>query len=158
MVMAAVVSAQYISARTIKDLYGPMRARSARMTALNQIRFRLADARIGSCAVSEYGHYILYTDPNIGDTSYSLLYFSPGAETLYYVEDLNATGSIHVESIAKGPIEINFTLGSTDLDTGGVVYKGVDAIVTCYVRTSERLAYSNVDERDGETVIHLRNP
>lgn len=159
MVMAAVAGLQYISARTIVEIYPPARARSARMTALNQIRLRLADAKIGSCAVSMDGSYILFTDPNIGANSYSLLYFSSGAKTLYYVEDLFSGSALDIHPVAKGPIDINFTLGSTDLDVPNhTVYKGVDAVVTAYVRTTERLAYSNIDDRDGETVIHLRNP
>ena len=50
-----------------------------------------------------------------------------------------------------------FHVACTDLDEDGTVYEGTDAVVTAYVLTEEQLAYSNVDSRDGETVIYLRN-
>ena len=61
--------------------------------------------------------------------------------------------------MAKGPIDITFTMGSKDLDPPFfTTYKGTDSVVTVFVQTSEELAYSNVDLRDGETAVYLRNP
>ena len=156
LVMSGMLALQYISARTIKELYGPTRSRSTRMNALNQIRFRLADAKIGSCRVSDSRHRIQFEDPNNGAGVTSEFYFEPSDRTLYFDDDINTNPGF--EAIATGPIDISFNLGSKDLDPSGAAYFGTDAIVTLYVQTSAELAYSNVDLRDGETVVYLRNP
>jgi len=158
LVMGGVVAIQYLTARTIQEMYGPTRARSERMNAMNQIRFRLCDASIGSCTVSDSNHRIQFQDPNLasGNTPItSEFFFNEQERTLYYDLDVDHSDPVVV---AKGPINITFTLGSKDLDVPDhQQYLGIDAVVTIYVKTSKKLSYSDVDERDGETVIFLRN-
>jgi prepilin-type N-terminal cleavage/methylation domain-containing protein len=158
LILAAVVSLQYLCSRTIQDIYGPMRSRSVRMNALNQIRFRLCDGRIGSCTVSDSNHRIRFEDPNLaqeGTPVISEFYFDSDAKTLYYKENVDNS---EPWAVAKGPINITFTPGSRFLDPPDYeIYNGTDAVVTVFVQTSAELAYSNVDLRDGETVVYLRN-
>ena len=163
LVMVAVMFILYISTLTVKELYGPTRSRSARMSALNQVRFRLCDAKIGSCVVSDPDpdsdpvayHRIQFDAPTLGSGIVSEFYFSPEDRTLYYDADINNSDP---QKVARGPINITFTLGSTDLDVPDhLIYLGTDAVVTIFVQTAAELAYSNVDLRDGETVIYLRN-
>ena len=52
-VMAAVVFVQYTSGRTIKEVYGQTRTRSSRKMALDQIRYRLTMAEIGSVSITD---------------------------------------------------------------------------------------------------------
>lgn len=157
LVMSSVLYLQYISSRIIKETYGPTNSRCARMIALNEIRFRLADAKTGSCQVSNSNHTIEYCDPNQRDgttTMTSRLSFDSAARQLYYRRNILSGSDV---SIAKGPINITFTRGSIDLDPLHSTYMGTDAVVTIFVQTSAELAYSNVDLRDGETVVYLRN-
>jgi hypothetical protein len=147
---------QLISVRTIKNLYGPTRARSSRMQALNQIRFRLADGQIGTCVVSDGNHRIRFHDPNLGAGVTSEFSFNPEEKTLYY--DNNISSSPAARAAVKGPIDITFTLGSRWLDPPSyTVYLGTDSVVTLFVQTSSELAYSRVDLKEGETVVYLRN-
>lgn len=157
-VLVSVLSIQYITARTLKELYGPTRSRSVRMSALNQIRFRLCDAKIGSIVISDGNHRIQFTDPNLtreGVVIRSEFYFNRDDKTLYY--DLDVDNSKPIK-LVKGPINISFRKGSLELDPPNYkLYKGTDAVVTVFVQTSDELAYSKVDLRDGETAVYLRN-
>jgi prepilin-type N-terminal cleavage/methylation domain-containing protein len=161
LVLSGVMTLQYLSARTAAELYGPTDSRSQRMNALNQIRMRLVEAKVGSCVVSDFvtgsttsGHRIRFVDPNMAGAT-SEFYFNPTMKTLYYNANV-ASGSGSV--VARGPINILFTLGSLDLDPLHKTYMGTDGCVTLYVLTEAALAYSKVDTRDGETVVFLRNP
>lgn len=157
-VLVSVLSIQYITARTLKELYGPTRSRSARMSALNQIRFRLCDAKVGSVVITDDNHRIRFTDPNLtqsGVIIQSEFYFNTADKTLYYDMDIDNSNPI---KLVKGPINISFRKGSLELDPPDYkIYKGVDAVVTVFVQTSDELAYSKVDLRDGESAIYLRN-
>jgi prepilin-type N-terminal cleavage/methylation domain-containing protein len=156
LVMVAVVELQVLTARAVKDFYGTARARSERMVALNQIRFRLSDARIGSCVVSDGGHRIQFVDPTIGNVR-SEFNFVADEATLYYDMDTSDLGG--QRAVAEGPIDVTFTLGSTHLDAPDyAAFAGTDSIVTVYAKTSSDVAYGDVDLRDGETVVYLRNP
>ena len=128
------------------------------MNALNQIRFRLCDAKIGSCVVSDFNRRIQFLDPNLeenGNPVTSEFYFDPQERTLNYKPNITMTNPWVV---AKGPISITFILGSRELDPPNhQVYKGTNAVVTVFVKTASELSYSNVDTRDGETVVYLRN-
>jgi prepilin-type N-terminal cleavage/methylation domain-containing protein len=159
MVLLAVVYLFYIGALTTREIYGPTRSRSARMIAFNEIRFRLCDARIGigNCSVLDNGHQIQFIDPNNGNDVKSELHFNDVQRKLYYKKNIDTAGDPIV--IAKGPINITFTLGSTDLDVPNhLLFLGIGSVVTVYVQTSSELSYSKVDTRDGETVVYLRNP
>lgn len=157
-VLMSVLSIQYITARTLKELYGPTRSRSARMSALNQIRFRLCDAKVGSIIISDGNHRIQFTDPNLtrdGVVILSEIYFDTADKTLYYDLDIDNSKPI---KLVRGPINISFRKGSRELDPPDYkLYTGVDAVVTVFVQTSDELAYSKVDLRDGETIVYLRN-
>jgi prepilin-type N-terminal cleavage/methylation domain-containing protein len=157
-VLVSVLSIQYITARTLKEIYGPTRSRSARMSALNQIRFRLCDARVSSVVLSDDNHRIQFTDPNLtreGVVIRSEFYFNTANKTLYYDVDVDNSKPI---ILVKGPINISFRKGSRELDPPDYkLYKGIDAVVTVFVQTSDELAYSKVDLRDGETAVYLRN-
>ena len=63
-VMAGVLAVQYISARTAVVVYGTLKARTQRMIALNEIRFRLCDALVGSTVTSNHNQRIEFMDPN----------------------------------------------------------------------------------------------
>ncbi len=157
MVMLSVVAIQFISARTINDLYGPTRSRTARMNALNQIRFRLCDAKMGSVVVSDAKHRIRFNNPNLGSGVTSEFYFSVEKRALYYDADISKDPRPY--QVAQGPIDVTFTKGCVDLDPPDYTTpKGTDAVVTLWVRTSADLSYSRVDVRDGETAVYLRNP
>lgn len=169
LVLSGVMALQYLSARTAQELYGPTDSRSQRMIALNHLRLTLTEAKVGSCVVSDTtvgsasGHRIRFVDPNqqavgwkTGDPVItSEFYFNTTQKLLYYNPNIaSGSGSI----VARGPINILFTLGTLDLDPAHTTYMGTDGCVTLYVLTEAALAYSKVDTRDGETVIYLRNP
>jgi prepilin-type N-terminal cleavage/methylation domain-containing protein len=157
-VMATVATVYYLSVRTIKDLYAPTYARTLRSKAISQIRFRLCDAKIGSCVVSDNNHRIRFRDPNLarnGTPVISEFYFDPVKKILYYDDDISTSEAFKV---AKGPVDITFTLGSKSLDLpNNQVPMGVNAIVSVVVKSASKLSYSKVDVREGETVIYLRN-
>lgn len=157
LVFAAVASLQYLSARTIKDISGPMKSRSSRMLALNNLRFFLADGQIGSCVVSNDGHTIEYHDPNLGAGVTSRFAFDTDSDALTF--DDNIDDATPPREFARGFLDVTFTLGATEIDpiSSQTLY-GQQAVVTLYVKTSDDLAYSQVEDRDGETVVYLRNP
>jgi len=155
LVMLAVMALQSISARTIKDLYGPTRSRSARMAALNEIRYRLCDGQVSSCvfsdpvAVGGSAYYRLrFRNPSL--PAMSEFYFNKDEKALYYDSDVSDPDAGVV--VAQGPVQISFTNGSPD------VLGAEGTLVTLHVETSDDLAYSKVDLRDGDTVVYLRNP
>jgi len=148
LIMAGVASVFWLSARSVKEIYGPARSCASRITALNQIRLRLADATIGSCVFfpGDSYHKIQFDDPNLGTTSE--FEFDTVERVLYYDDDIAAGDD--ARDLLEGPINITFRAGGDGV--------GVDALVTVFVQTSAELAYSRVDEREGETVVYLRNP
>ncbi len=147
------------SALTAKELYGTTDSRSERMIALNEIRYRLCDGQIGSVnkALATSGinpaawgwRLMTFTDPTLPGSPTSIFFFRADTRELLYKADWFAAGDF--KSLAKGPIEVTFKPGT---DAG----IGAEALVTVFVRTSSDLRYGQVDVRDGETVIYLRNP
>jgi pilin/secretion family protein with methylation motif len=148
LIMSGVASVFWLSARAVKEIYGPARSCASRISALNQIRFRLADASIGSCVFfpGDNYHKIQFDDPNLGTTSE--FEFDTVSNILYYDDDTSSADD--AVDLLDGPINITFRAGNDGV--------GVDALVTVFVQTSAALAYSRVDEREGETVVYLRNP
>jgi prepilin-type N-terminal cleavage/methylation domain-containing protein len=136
----AVMSLQIFSGKAIKEIQGQTRTRASRMRAIDQIRFRLFNARIGSCEITQDGHRLEFNDPNKGATT-SAFFFA--GETLFYDEDV-ADGAAAL-SLVRGPIDITF-----ELESGG-------ALVKLKVKTSSTMKYADVDIQDGETVVYLRN-
>lgn len=149
MVMLGVVGTFIATARTIQKTYGPAQSRSDRMAALNEIRFRLADARSGSFVISPDGHRIDFQDPNLGPNITSALWFRTEVKSLYYDDNINQDPGF--TKLVTGLFDVNFAAGSPDYT------EATSTTVTVAVRTSSELAYSNVDVRDGITVVYLQN-
>lgn len=142
-VMMGVVSLQYISARTIKEIYGQTRTRSSRMRALDQVYYRLGNARIGSVEISQNEHRIEFKDPLLGGDT-SAFYFVEMTETLFYDDDIDdSTPAIEA---ARGPIDVTF-----EIDQAG-------ALISLKVKSQAYMAYGDVDIQEGETAVYLRNP
>src|SRR5436305_1954558 len=86
LVMIAVAVVQCFSGRAIKEMYGQTRTRSSRLIAIDQIRYRLVNAKVGSCTytngddTSGYTQ-IDYLDPNISTTVKCRLYFLSSTNT-----------------------------------------------------------------------------
>ncbi len=147
------------SALTAKELYGTTDSRSERMVALNQIRYRLCDGQIGTVnkSLATFGidpaawgwRLMTFTDPTLPGSPTSIFFFRADTRELLYKENWFGPGDF--VSLAKGPIEVTFRPGTE----AGI---GADALVTIFVKTSSDLRYGQVDIRDGETVIYLRNP
>lgn len=147
LVMIAVAYLQLFSGRMIKEIYGQTRTRSSRMIALDAIRYRLMNARIGSCVVSSSNHRIQFTDPTHGywvGSVTSAFYFDPDQKKLYYDFDINDNSA--AQMVAQGPIDVSFQV----LNAGEVVQLSV--------RSSADMAYGKTDVQDGQTSIYLRNP
>jgi type II secretory pathway pseudopilin PulG len=151
------------SALTAKELYGTTDSRSQRMIALNQIRYRLCDGQIGSVNKKNGdgttfdgntygGRLITYIDPTLAGSPVCTFRFLPSTKELQF-----RVGTGAFETVAKGPIDVTFFPGALPTPTSAVRI-GNDALVTIFVQTSSDLRYGQVDVRDGETVIYLRNP
>ena len=142
LVVGAVISLQYISAIAIKEVYGSTRTRSSRMAALDQIKYRLADAQIGSCVVTQDDHRIEFSDPMLGGVT-SALFFDDVANVLSYDDDIN--DNKEALEVVTGPIDITFQV------------MGAGEMVFVQVKTESKEHYGQVDEQDGEVRIYLRN-
>lgn len=148
LVMVAVASLQYISGRAIKDVYGETRTRQSRTMSLDQIRYRLCNAEVGTLSVSQPNeegngyHRIEFVDPNLGGGT-SVFYFVPTTRTLYYDGDID-DDTAAVEAVV-GPIDVAFETRSS----GELIY--------LYVKSTSAMAGGDVDTQDGETLVYLRN-
>jgi prepilin-type N-terminal cleavage/methylation domain-containing protein len=147
LVVSAVISLQYITAKNIKDLYGQTRTRSSRMIALDKIRYRLTNAKVGTCVVSNANHRIEFKDPNLGGVT-STFYFSPDTRTLFY--DRNISDGSTPDEIVSGPIDVTFQLQEPN-------NLGFCTIILLKVRSSSDTSCGDVDLQDGNTSIYLRN-
>lgn len=136
----AVISLQIISGHTIKEVNGQTMTRSSRMRSIDQIRYKLYNARIGSCVVTENDHRLEFEDPNLGGVT-SAFFFEN--ETLFYDDDID--DATPARNLVNGPIDITFGLESAG------------ALVRLKVKTSSEMAHADVDVQDGETLIYLRN-
>lgn len=149
--LVSIASLQYMSALTTKEVYGETRTRASRMRALDQIRYRLCNARVNSVSLSEeddaYGgyHYIEFVDPNLGGPT-SSFQFNPADRTLLYDDDVDDAGD--AVKVLTGPINISFDLND-EMKEGLVVLK---------VKSSAAVKRGDVDIQDGETIVCLRNP
>ncbi len=148
MVSAVVVWLMFQAALTSKDMYGETRTRSTRMGALDQIRYRLVEAQIGTVDITDADRRIEFVDPNLGTTS--AFFFNPDpsifqdlpVNTLFYDEDVDNSDPI---AVIDGPIDLTF-----ETESAG-------AIVKLNVRTQAPIGFGDVDTQDGETVVYLRN-
>jgi len=141
LVTAVVVWLMFQTALTSKDMFAETHTRATRMRALDEIRYQLMEAQIGSVAISQNNRRIEYVDPNLATTS--VYFFNPQSGTLFYDADIGdgtpATG------VASGPIDLTFE----SIEEG--------AIVRLNVRTSAEVGFGDVDTQEGETLIYLRN-
>lgn len=141
MIGAVVVGIMRQTGLATKDMYAETRTRSTRMIALDQIRYRLVEAEIGTVVISDSDHRIEFDDPNLGTTS--AFVFVPETRVLLYDADIDdATAAIEV---ASGPIDLTF-----ESQEDG-------AIVVLRVKSAAEVAFGDVDEQDGETAVYLRN-
>ena len=143
LVMVAVASIEYIGARMTKDVYGQTRSRGARMISLDQIRYRLMNARIASCAVTPDGRRIEYEDPTLAGNPTSALNFSTTDGTLYY--DFNINDCIAAAAAGHGPIDVNFVVSNP-------------ALVTITATTTSNMGEELTDKLTMTTAVYLRNP
>jgi prepilin-type N-terminal cleavage/methylation domain-containing protein len=130
------------TARTYKDLFGQTNTRSARLSSLDQIRYRLVDARIGSCVVSDSSHRIEFVNPTLGGVT-SALYFVTAEGRLYY--DNNIADGTAATIVAEGPVDVTFSVEASG------------AVVNLAVRTNSTIVYTDVDSQAGTTLVYLRN-
>ncbi|MCE5230419.1 prepilin-type N-terminal cleavage/methylation domain-containing protein [bacterium] len=143
LVMMTTAGLMYMAARQTKDIVGQTRMRSARTQAIDEIRYRLSNAKIGTITITDSNRDITFLNPNVSPTFKSRFYFSPDEKTLYY-DDTDGEGDGPVP-VARGPIEITFELQ----DSGAVV------LVT--VKSDSSMAYQQIDQQEGEVAVYLRN-
>lgn len=153
--MVAIVSLQYISARAIKEIYGQARMRAARVQALDQIRYRLCEARMDdgtgvNVKISQDAHRIEFRDPNLGGV-FSVFYYVPTEYALYY--DDNESDNNPATVVAKGPTDITFQKAMQLDGTGPMI-----DMIQINVKTEAVLAYGNVDKQDWATTVYLSQP
>lgn len=144
MITGIVVYLMVQSSRTTKDLYAETRTRSARMAALDQVRYRLIEARIGTLDITDANHRIRFIDPNLDTTSE--FYFDTETSRLLYDDDIDDNKAPVV--VVSGPIDLTFEHEGGD---------PMDSIVLLNVRTAAPIGQGDVDTQDGETVVFLRN-
>ena len=147
MAMLVIAGLQSASGHGIKDLYNKTRSRAARMKGLDQIRYTLVNAKIGTCVTSNAsplgGFYtIQYTDPTLGGKT-SQFSFNATAHTLSYDADIAAAPAATV--VVAGPIDISFTV------------LGVGSLIQLRVRDAASIDFGQTDTQDGITTVYLRN-
>lgn len=144
LVTTVVVYMLFQSALTTKDMYAETRTRSTRMRALDQIRYRLVEAQIGSVDITNSGRRIEFIDPNLDVTS--AFFYVPDSLTLFYDEDVDDGAA--AQALVTGPIDLTFELENDDATNGTVILN---------VRTAAPIGMGDVDTQDGVTVVYMRN-
>lgn len=149
MVMAGLATLQLWSGRTIKEVYGETRMRSARMQSLDQLRFNLCNASLSSIELTQPNadnsgfHRIEFNDPNLGAGVTSAFFYVTASNTLFYDDDIDdATPAVET---VKGPIDISFNSESAN------------ALIILKVKSLSHMRYADVDIQDGETMVYARN-
>lgn len=145
MISVMVVGLMYESALAIKDMYAETRTRSTRMIALDQIRYRLASAKIDTISITNGNHTMEFANPNLGAGTVSRFTFVPASRRLFYDDDIS--DNTPATEVAHGPIDLTFEL---DADSNA-------GLVRLNVRSAADVAFGDVDQQDGETAIFLRN-
>ncbi len=140
-VMTSLVSLHYLTALTGKDVLGDIRSRQLCQSALDQVRTRIMNARIGSCVVTDEGHRIEFLDPN-GSGVTSAFEFANGRLTL----DLVLGDDLEAYHLVEGLLDVSFEC----LNSGSAVR----------VEASAQMAKGKGETMTskGEALIHLRNP
>lgn len=142
MMMGVLAILQYMGARTSHELSGKTHMRTARMQAIDAVRYRLVDARIGSCVIDNEGRRMNFENPSQPGTT-SRFYFVEADRTLYF--DDNVGSGDAAAPIARGPINITFVS-----QEGG-------AVILVKVKSSSDMPYQDIDEQEGEVAVYLRN-
>ncbi len=161
-VMSMVTVLMIDSAKAVKDVFGQAYTRNYRMAALDQIRYVLGEARIGTVAYSDpdsvYGgnKTVTFTHP-VWDDANSKWTFVTGEfqfteagggadSTLTYTED-TANPDVHYTILVIGTLTVNFQDDATYPTN----------VVQVSVKTSSASDYGEVDTEDGVMDIYLRN-
>lgn len=179
MIMLMVASLQLLSAKAIKDMYNKTSTRAAQMRALDQIRYRLMSASIGSIAVedgdaTEGYREIQFEDPMLGG-AVSRFFFDADSNILYYDDDMD-DGTDNIDgfeddndaveglAVAKGPIDVRFfpqnfnaTIRLFIKSEAYVAAKKVEQEAVEEGEDPPPAVYSVVDEQEGEITVWLRN-
>lgn len=147
MVFVIIGSLQSISGHGIKDVYSITRARSARMMAIDRLRYTLANGRIGTAvtsmpAATGGSHRIQYVDPTKGNVT-SQFTWDTDLQALTYDDNINASPG--PRTIVRGPIDVNFTL------------LGAGELVQLQVRSMSEIGLGKQETQDGMTTVYLRN-
>ncbi len=142
MVMLVMTSLQFMSARTSRELMGKTHMRASRMQAIDAVRYRLVNARIGSCIIDMDARRIRFEDPNLPGTTSGFI-FNPSQRTLFFDDELGS-GDPPLP-VARGPIDITF-----EAQEGG-------AVVLIRVKSASSMPYQDLDEQEGEVAVYLRN-
>lgn len=147
--MSAVGAMMLLSARSTRELYAHTRGRSSRMLALDQIRYRLTDARIGTVEFldgDEIDGYrtILFLNPNTG-TGLSRFHYDAEMKTLFFDDDFS-DGGYDQFSVGDLLADVRFRSAAPDAAVIGVI-----------IRTITPVGPGQVDSQEGDTLIYLRN-
>lgn len=142
MITGTAVGIMWSSGVGIKEMYGQTRTRSSRMIALDAVRYRLAEAQIGSVSITDSNHRIEFEDPNLGGAT-SAFFFNPESRTLWYDDDID-DATAEIEAV-QGPIDFTFES------------QNAGAVILLRVESAEDMAHGDVDTQDGETAVYLRN-
>lgn len=142
LVVTAVATLQFVTGRTIKEVYEQSRTRSAKTRALEQLHYKLSDGAIGSMDFFQNRQRLVFLDPNLGGVQ-SGFFFSDRLHSLYYDENIgDSTSPIRM---ATGPINVFFDPGPTG------------AFVSLRVVSHDGDAAGDVDKDDGNSGVYLRN-
>jgi len=132
----------YATGISFKQLYSDTRARSTRMIALDQVRFRLSSARIGSVRIKDEGRRIDFSDPNLRGAR-SMFLFDGESGRLMYDDDIK--DSEKPVMVAEGPITLSFKLAE-----GGTM-------IVMSMATFSDMKLKHDRTENGSTSIYLRN-
>lgn len=141
MVMVALASLQHITTLQSKNLFGQVWARQTRMMAIDQLRYRLMNARVGSVVIKDDGHTIEFADLNLSKTMKSRFQFTPSNRTLSFNKLIG--DGVPGKAVIRGPVDITFTLENP-------------ALVKIWVKTASNYSYGEVDTQDGAIKVQLR--
>jgi len=169
LVMVAVAEMMFLSARSNKAIFAQSRTRQARMMAIDQIRYRLANALIGSVegfnqtnADDEEApplyHGITFTDPTQANVTSSFEFVpDPRIEagtlgrndpkgTLVFDNDVDdATDGVVV---ARGPVDVTFQIEEGEVDPDQGIFS---TLVQLRVVTTARVRYGEPTQGEDES-------
>lgn len=140
-VFIALVYMQIASARSTRTHYSQARSQTQRQQALDQLRYTVMMARIGSATVLDNGRTLQFVNPNLGAGTISSFFFQNNS--LFYDEDI---------SDADPAIE-----KTTDLDDVWFEVVPPGATVVIHVENSSNLEAFNTIVENNQIGLFLRN-